>query len=199
MARYRHYRNPKQAGVPVFVTTTVLDFIHAFHREQVRDAMVFHLLRECRLQKAVLYGYVVMPHHLHLLLRPAPDDSISAFMKLFKPNTSREILKLLTPAETAMFDEQRGLNGNTFWQRSFRSIVIESEEMLQQKVAYIHQNPVRAGYVETEEDYRWSSARGYLSGLVSETSGIDYVRAADSLKTWAATHQSLGYRRLEAF
>jgi hypothetical protein len=40
-ARQRHYVNPKDPGITLFITTTVLDFVHAFHRHEVRDGMLF--------------------------------------------------------------------------------------------------------------------------------------------------------------
>ena len=49
MSRYRHYRNSAELGVPFFVTTTALDFVHAFHSRNARDAMAFHLVRESML------------------------------------------------------------------------------------------------------------------------------------------------------
>ncbi|MFI5386495.1 MAG: hypothetical protein ACHQ50_10290 [Fimbriimonadales bacterium] len=70
MGQYKHYVNCKDPGLPLFITTTVLDFVHAFHRAEPRDAMVFAIAHECKVARATLYGYVVMPHHVHLLVRP---------------------------------------------------------------------------------------------------------------------------------
>jgi REP element-mobilizing transposase RayT len=158
----------------MLVTTTVLDFVHAFHREDARDCMALHLARECKLEMAALYGYVVMPHHVHMIVRPRPDQTIAAFMSRFKPNTGAAVSRILSRLELSQFDQQRGLNRNTFWQRSFRSIVIHSEEMFWQKMEYIHLNPVRAGYVESPLDYVWSSARLVASGQLDELSGWGY-------------------------
>ena len=79
--------------------------------------------------------------------------------------------RLLSPGELAQFDQQRGLNGNTFWQRSFRGLLIETEEMFWHKANYIHQNPVEAGYVEQPEQYPWSSASLYLKGEIVARDG----------------------------
>ena len=182
MPRARHYVNPKETGVPCFVTTTALDFAHVFHRPEIRDEMVRVIARECRLARAALYAYVVMPHHIHMIVRPHETKTTSHFMNVFKRESSRTIMPLLTPAEIARFGEQRGLNGNTFWQRSFSSIVITSEAMAGQKAEYIHQNPVRAGYAETPEAYRWSSASLYLQGVLDEAHGLELSALPDSLK-----------------
>jgi putative transposase len=181
--RYRHFVNSKDPGVPLFITTTVLDFVHAFHRPEVKDAMVLAIARECRLTRAALYGYVVMPHHVHLLIRPPEAMNGPQFMKTFKKESGKSVANLLNAEELRQFDEQRGLNRNTFWQRSFRSIAIESETVFWQKTQYIHLNPVRAGYVEQPEDYRWSSARLVLQASLSSETGLPYGAVVDSLRT----------------
>jgi hypothetical protein len=49
---------------------------------------------------------------------------------------------------------------------------------------YVHLNPVRAGYVESPEDYRWSSARFLLAGSGSPNAGLPYSNVMESLGTW---------------
>lgn len=184
MARYRHFRNSDECGQIVFVTTTVLDFVHAFRRAEARDTLAFSLLKELRLEGATLFAYVVMPHHIHMIVRPRQDMNIRRLMQILKPRTGRAVSKLLSEDELKQFDQQRGLNGNTFWQRSFRSAVIGNEKMFFQKVRYIHMNPVKAGYVERPEEYKWSSAGLYASGDWSSEDGLDYKVLDNSLRTW---------------
>ncbi|HTQ10039.1 MAG TPA: transposase [Fimbriimonadaceae bacterium] len=181
MSAAKHYRNSMAPGVPIFATTTVLDFVHAFHRSEPRDEMVRQIARHCRRQSAVLYGYAVMPHHIHLVVRPRPNMNGPGFLRILKRQSGEAISKLLTEDELAEFDQQRGLNGNTFWQYSFRSIVIESEEMFWEKMHYTHMNPVEAGYVDAPEEYRWSSARLVRAGAMSRESGLPYQAVIDSL------------------
>jgi hypothetical protein len=78
-------------------------------------------------------------------------------MRRVKSNSARRIRPRLDAATEGGFDQQRGLNERVFWQRSFRSIVILGPEMFRQKIRYTHLNPVRAGYCELLEEYRWSS------------------------------------------
>jgi REP element-mobilizing transposase RayT len=182
VARYRHYENTKEPGVTLFVTTTVLDFVHAFHRAEVRDAMVSALAFECKRGGATLYGYVVMPHHIHMVIRLAEKMNGPQFMRVFKKKSGESITKLLGEDELRQFDQQRGLNGNTFWQRSFRSLLIESRDVFWQKMNYIHLNPVRAGHVEQAEDYRWSSARLVMEGKMSDEAGIPYHEVLASVQ-----------------
>lgn len=184
MGAYKHFRNTNNPGVTIFVTTTVLDFVHAFRRDEMRDAMAYHLARECKLARVALYGFVVMPHHIHMVARLPERLTGPAFMRGFKSHTAGAMLPLLTCQERHEFDQQRGLNRRLFWKDGFRSIEIVGEPMFCQKMAYVHQNPVRAGYVVDAEAYRWSSARFLIAGQWSRESGLDYEPVMTSLGTW---------------
>jgi putative transposase len=180
--RQRHYVNPKEPGITVFISTTVLDFVHAFRRDEPRDAMVAFIAKHCRRDRAIMHAYVVMPHHVHLLIRLPETVTVSYFMNQFKSDSSDALVPLLTRDERRQFDQQRTLNGNTFWQRSFRALKVQGQYMFDQKVDYIHLNPIEAGYVEVPEDYRWSSARLRSGGVWTEESGIPYEAVFQSLR-----------------
>ena len=143
--------------------------------------MVFAIARQCRLRAATLFGYVVMPHHIHMVIRPAPKMNGPQFLRTLKKQSGDAIVRLLSEAELRQFDQQRGLNGTTFWQYSFRIVVIESEEMFWEKMNYIHMNPVEVGYVASPEEYRWSSAKLVLEGRLSRETGLPYDDVVRSL------------------
>ena len=123
-----------------------------------------------------------MPHHIHLVVRMDEKMNGPKFMQVFKRRTSEAVAKLLTEAEFRQFDQQRGLNGNTFWKYSYRGIVIESGGMFWQKMNYLHNNPVKAGYVEAPEDYRWSSARLVVGGHLALDTGLPYDEVVKSVE-----------------
>ena len=79
---------------------------------------------------------------------------------------------LLTPEEVAQFSDQAGLNGNRFWQRSYRGKPVGSPEMFWRTISYVHWNPVKAGYVELPGEYGWSSAKMWEDGLWDEDTGL---------------------------
>src|SRR5687767_1577359 len=101
MARQRHWVNRGEGGDCVFITTTVLDFVHAFAREEPRTAMVEAIRRECRRTRSKLHAYVVMPHHIHMLLRLPEGMTQSKFIEKFKPAASALVKPLLTQEELA--------------------------------------------------------------------------------------------------
>jgi len=180
--RPRHYLNLALPGQTVFITFTVLDFVPVF-RGKFADRMVDLILQIHRFHSARLYGYVVMPEHIHLVTGLPTDQSVSDFVRRLKSLAARELLPTLTPRLRHMFGVQTGLNRRSFWQRSFRSIGIESMAMLMQKIEYIHNNPVRRELAPTPWTYPWSSAPIYELGLGTEEGlpvDVDWRECAES-------------------
>jgi putative transposase len=95
-----------------------------------------------------LFGYVVMPTHLHLLLHPHNKDLIQ-IMRNFKSKTGYRVL------------QARGTHGK-FWQDGYFDTIIRRVHNFWEKLEYIHRNPVEAGLVKKKEDWPWSSYRHYL-------------------------------------
>ena len=84
---------------------------------------------------------VVMPDHVHLLLRPC-DTSLADIMKRVKGASAREVNRLLQ-------------DDGPFWQREYFDRQIRSDEKIRAKGEYIAQNPVRAGIAASPDDYPW--------------------------------------------
>ena len=94
-----------------------------------------------------LYAYVIMNNHLHIVLQPMQDSTLSEIMRDFKKWTSRH-------------NRPKG-DADALWERRYDDNQIASQTELRRIIEYIHQNPVRAGLVNKAEDYFWSSARNY--------------------------------------
>lgn len=179
MARYRHYVNNKAPGVTVFITSTVLDFVHAFKRPEMKEAMVDFIYAECRRTGTILHAYVVMSHHIHLLITLKEDMNTPRFMQKFKERSSKGLSPLLESDERAGFDAQRGLNRSTFWKSGFRCILANHHKIFIQKRNYIHMNPVRAGLVELPWEYRWSSSSLLVGGFWTPERGLPLTRLGE--------------------
>ncbi len=93
-------------------------------------------------KEMTLYAYVVMPNHMHILIKPI-ICGISKAMQLIKGRSSRQI------------------NEGNFWQKGFFDFGILTEEKFREKFNYIHFNPVKWGLVKEAEDYKYSSAMAY--------------------------------------
>jgi putative transposase len=97
-----------------------------------------------------LFGFVIMPDHMHLLFRPNVKN-VARTMQGLKGFTSRTV--------------NRHLNAcGPLWQEGYIDFPIYTRKMAEQKLAYIEQNPIRAGLVKEASDYPYSSA-GKKEGL----------------------------------
>lgn len=113
-----------------------------------------------------------MLNHIHII---GKAKDMIGILRSFKGFTAHEILKniiVTEPHVAEIFKQDNG--GYEFWEKSNMPIIIESEEMFHQKLLYIHDNPVRKGYVREGEDYVWSSAKYYETGI-QEYIGIDRI------------------------
>lgn len=95
MPRYRHWKNFGDGGSTVFVTTTVLDFVPVFRNTHLSDEMVNVLFEVHSKLGAALHAFVVMPNHIHFMLRLPEGMHISSFVRALKSISARRIqLKL---------------------------------------------------------------------------------------------------------
>jgi putative transposase len=104
-------------------------------------------------------GFVIMPDHVHALVWFPTTGQLSAFMHEWKRQSSLRIrnwYRKEAPHYAANFGE-----GNHFWQPKYFPFEIYSRKKLEEKLTYMHQNPVRAGLVARATDWLWSSARWY--------------------------------------
>jgi putative transposase len=166
------YRVFHGEDIPYFVTSTVVGWAHAFtstpYFEIVRDALAFG-----RSNKGLrIYGYVIMPNHIHLIGQAERGRSLSALIRDFKRQTSRALLRKLEAdgrESLVTFFRSTPLRrpGNTeakVWQDGFHPIAVEDHERFLQKLEYLELNPVRKGCVDEPEHWRYSSARNRLNG-----------------------------------
>jgi putative transposase len=98
-----------------------------------------------------VYGYVVMPEHVHLLLNEPEKNTFAQAIKSLKQGVAR---RLALRAE------------DSFWQARYYDFNVWSERKFVEKLRYIHRNPVKRGLVERPEDWAWSSFRHYESGEI---------------------------------
>jgi putative transposase len=113
-----------------------------------------------------VFAYVIMENHLHLI---ASAGDLSKELGDFKSFTARTIVDYLQEKHSDRLLRELKLHkvphkvDRTYqvWQEGSHPEIIQSVEMLRQKMEYIHLNPVRRGYVDDPGDWRYSSARNY--------------------------------------
>jgi REP element-mobilizing transposase RayT len=120
-----------------------------------------------RQQRLKLYGYVIMENHLHLIASAA---SLSKEIGDFKSFTARCIIDLLKKNNSNYILNQfefyklkhKTKQEYQVWQEGFHPQAILDEEMFKQKLDYIHNNPVKRGYIDDPAHWRYSSYRNYM-------------------------------------
>ena len=160
--RYRITEN----NYPYFITSTTVAWISVFTRKPYIEVLI-NSLNFCRHYKGLkIFAYVIMDNHIHLVVA---DERLSESIKEFKTYTAREIVRLAAEENKSWLlsqlkfhkEDHKTDSSHQIWQEGFHPQQIYSEEVLCQKVDYLHYNPVRAGLVVRAEDWFYSSARNY--------------------------------------
>ena len=105
-------------------------------------------------------GFVIMPDHVHALIWFPKTGQLSRFMQQWKGRSSKGIKEFLycsLPEYASKIPRT-----DPIWQVRFYSFEIYTTAKIEEKLNYMHLNPVRAGLVETPTRWRWGSARWYL-------------------------------------
>lgn len=156
-----------------FVTLTVVDWVDVFIRKTYKD-IIIESLRHCQKEKGlIIYGYVIMSSHLHMIVEAGGSIPLSDILRDFKKFTAKAILREI---EHGGYESRKewmlhrfayrghqaaGNRQYQFWQSDNHPILLYTLPVIAQKLRYIHANPVKEGWVLEAEHYRYSSASNY--------------------------------------
>lgn len=167
----RKYKFREKDGA-YFVSFATVNWIDVFTRDDYFSEIISSL-DYCRKEKGMeIYVFCIMLSHIHLIFRSSLGNP-SGLMRDFKGYTSKRLLKAIeeNPQESRkewllwMFERAGLKNSNVkqrqFWQQHNQPIEIWSLKVFEQKLNYIHQNPVESGFVTYPIDWKYSSARNY--------------------------------------
>ena len=172
-------RNKISPGYVYYITLTVVEWIDIFSRPVYKHILV-DSLNYCVANKGLkIYCWCLMSNHLHMIASASGEDSLSDILRDFKKFTSKAIIKAVQEVPESRRDWMlnlywyAGKNNNKiryykFWQDGNEAKEIHTTAFLDEKMNYIHDNPVRAELLAKPEDYLYSSARDYAGekGLV---------------------------------
>lgn len=160
-------------GHAYFISFAVINWIDLFTRttycKTVLDSLTY-----CEQNKGLeLYAYCIMPSHIHMIIS-SNKEPLEDIMRDFKSFTSRKLKEEISnnPVESrrewmlSMMKEIGSKSahhqGFQLWQEGNHPIELSTAAITQQKLNYIHNNPVEAGLVYKPEDWRYSSASNYM-------------------------------------
>ncbi|MGH9689278.1 MAG: REP-associated tyrosine transposase [Candidatus Acidiferrales bacterium] len=139
-----------------------------FFASEPRRAAFLKILQEVRDRyDFALLGYVVMPEHIHLLISEPNVGTPSVVMEVMKQRVSRTLRKRpknASPSQMRLWKDERPSNHPRFWQRRFYDFNVWRFRKKNEKLNYMHFNPVRRGLVDHPKSWAWSSYRFYLIG-----------------------------------
>jgi len=155
---------------PQFFTATIIEWKFLLSNELYKRIIIESLQFLVTAERVVIYGYVIMDNHLHIIWKPTALYALKhtqlSFMKFTAQrmkrdleNNHRDVLKQFLVASKDRTYQ--------FWQRNALCVDLYSNEIIEQKLNYIHQNPVRARMCGSAKAYKYSSARFY-EGLGDE-------------------------------
>ena len=161
-------------AIPHFVTFTVVGWIDVFSREMYKEKMLESLNFCIQKKGLVVYAWIIMTNHVHLIIS-SHDNKIADIVRDIKKFTSRQIIELVAqnPKESRkawmlnIFSfVGKGNKSNTnyqFWKQDYHPVELNTNEILEQRLLYLHENPVRAGLVWEPWHYKYRSAIDYYT------------------------------------
>ena len=168
-SRYKIY----EPTHPHFVTCTILHWLPIFTRKESVQIIIDSLKFLQEKDNLKLYAYVILENHLHMVVQ---SNDLPKTMESFKKYTANQILKLLkeenvkTLLEQFKFYKKAHKTDKEYqiWEEGYQPKLMQTDVMMISKIKYIHENPVKRGYVDEATHWRYSSARDYegVQGLI---------------------------------
>jgi len=166
-------KNHISEGYAYFLTMTVVNWIDVFTRPDYKHIIVDALKYNQKNKGLLIYGWCLMSNHLHLIAEADEGYHLSNILRDFKKFTSKAIVQEIqdNPVESRkkwllnQFEYagkyKSDIKNFKFWQDGNEAKEIHSTAFLEQKLDYIHENPVKAEIVEYAHEYLYSSAKNY--------------------------------------
>ena len=152
-----------QSRLPHFITFTCYRRQSFLNTPAVCDAFL-RILERTRLRyEFLIYGFVVMPNHVHLLISEPKQGTIATVIQSLKIASARYEKTHICQKKADMGHKAVGHDAQAtpFWQRRYYDRNVRDNEEFIEELKYIHRNPVKRGLVDKPEDWPWSSYRHY--------------------------------------
>lgn len=144
-----------------FLTFSVYRRRRLLDLDQPKRIVLGVLNHQLQALAAKCVGFVLMPDHVHAMIWLPQPGELQRFVHGWKRMSSFGIRRWYSEQAPNYFTDFG--TGDKFWQPKSYVFHIYSQQKLEEKLHYMHENPVRTGLVERAIDWPWSSARWYLS------------------------------------
>lgn len=158
-----------------FTTSTIVNWIDLFTRKEYAE-IVLDSLRYCQVKKGlIIHGWNLMPSHLHMIVSRAAKVELHDIFRDFKKHTAIEIvncMKEINESRREWISKQFAEAGAPLtritnykvWQDGNHPVELTTNKMIDDRLHYLHYNPVESGLVWEPQDYCYSSAIDYAGG-----------------------------------
>lgn len=161
-------------ALPHFITFSVVGWIDVFSRELYKEIMIDSLQYSRDHKGLGVHAWIIMTNHVHLIMS-SETNKIENLVRDIKKFTSKKIIAAIEDSNSESRKEwllnmfrYRGRNNPNnkeyqFWKQDYHPIELNNNEKLQQRLDYLHENPVRSGLVWEPWHYKYSSAIDYYT------------------------------------
>lgn len=159
-----------------FVTITVVDWLDLITRP-IYKHIIIDSLKFCQKNKKLkIYAYVIMTSHIHMIVKAGENSELADIIRDFKTFTSKKLIRAIVeyPESRREFllmqfskasTEINRVKKHKVWKDGYHPVELDGNRMIDQKLEYIHKNPVEEEIVECAENYKYSSAINYCGGI----------------------------------
>ena len=155
-----------------YLTSVAKDRLPVFRSEALKFVTCNALDEARRSGNFLIYAYVIMPDHFHLVTDSSRESS--DILRFVNGITGRRVIdwlrqkNYLSSLEKLRIGDRERRHRYSLWDHHPNVRLLWNEQMLMERVHYTHQNPVRLGLVERAEDYRWSSVRCWNKTMLED-------------------------------
>ncbi|MEP7376024.1 MAG: transposase [Chitinophagaceae bacterium] len=156
-----------------FITHTVINWVDVFTRKEYKQILL-DSWKHCQQTKGLqIHAWVIMTNHIHMIISRNGETKLEDIMRDMKKYTSSQIVAAIMYNEQEsrrewmlnIFSEAGKVNSNNknyqFWKQDNHPMLLATDKFIAQKLSYIHENPIRAGFVQEASHWQYSSAIDY--------------------------------------
>lgn len=168
--KYRTRKSRMSLNEIYFWTDTINGWQELLQDDAFKEIIISSWHELVTRKKIAIYGFVIMPNHLHVVWEMLEKNGKEMPHASFNKHTSHQFLEILRATSRLTLigykEEDSPVRMHRFWQRDPFAVIMDSRKKLEQKLEYIHQNPLQEKWnlAAQPQDYRWSSARFYETG-----------------------------------
>lgn len=166
----RHRNSQMELDLVYFWTDTIKDHKHLLNPDKYKSVIISSWKELVYRKLIVVYGFVIMPNHLHVIWELNELNGKEMPHASFNKFTSHMIIKDLkknNPNQAESYRVNESERAYRVWQRDPLAILMDNKEKFEQKLNYIHLNPLQVHWslAESPENYKWSSSKFYENGI----------------------------------